>query len=85
MEPIPVRVGESMPLYEYACLDCGERFDTLRAMADADQPIACTTCASQHTSRLISLFAAHSEGRVVAGDGGGGCAGCSGGSCATCH
>jgi putative FmdB family regulatory protein len=73
-----------MPIYEYVCLDCGERFDALRRMADADAPIRCSGCEGDHTSRTISVFAAVSEGRVVASSGGGGCAGCGGGSCSTC-
>ena len=72
-----------MPIYEYVCLDCRDRFDALRTMREADAPIACAQCGSEHTSRLISVFFAQSEGRVVAGAGGG-CACCSGGSCATC-
>ena len=28
-----------MPIYEYACLDCGEKFETLRSMNEADTPI----------------------------------------------
>jgi len=72
-----------MPIYEYVCLDCRDRFDALRTMREADAPIACEGCGSEHTSRLISVFFAQSEGRVVAGAGGG-CACCSGGSCATC-
>ena len=74
-----------MPLYEYLCLDCQNRFDALRSMKDADAPIECDQCQSQHTSRLISLFNAQSGGRVVAGSApAGGCAGCSASSCASC-
>lgn len=72
-----------MPVYEYICLDCGERFDALRSMAAADAPIACQGCSSQHTSRTISVFAAHSGGRVVAG-GGSSCGSCAGGACSSC-
>ena len=35
-----------MPIYEYVCLDCGERFETLRSMKDADAPITCRQCES---------------------------------------
>lgn len=73
-----------MPLYEYICLDCKTRFDALRSMKDADAPLECSQCSSQHTSRLISLFNAQSGGRVVAGSASAGCSSCSGGSCATC-
>jgi putative FmdB family regulatory protein len=72
-----------MPLYEYACLDCQHIFDALRSMSQADDPIACPVCQSQHTSRKISIFAAHSEGKVVAG-GSSDCGACSASSCAGC-
>lgn len=73
-----------MPIYEYVCLDCGERFELIRSMKEADSPIACEACESQHTSRMLALFNAHSAGRVVAGSQSGGCASCSGGSCSCC-
>jgi putative FmdB family regulatory protein len=74
-----------MPLYEYLCLDCKNRFDELRSMKDADATIPCKACSSEHTSRLISVFNAQSGGRVVAGSSAAsGCAGCSSSSCAGC-
>jgi putative FmdB family regulatory protein len=73
-----------MPLYEYQCKECGYQFDALRPIKDADKPIACKQCSSEHSQRQISIFFAQSAGRVVAGNNGGGCAGCSGGSCASC-
>ena len=72
-----------MPLYEYICFDCKTRFDALRSIKDADALIHCPQCESEHTSRQLSVFFAHSDGRVVA-QSGGGCAGCAGGACATC-
>ncbi len=74
-----------MPIYEYVCLDCGTRFDSLRPMKDADAPIGCEQCNSEHTSRLLSVFFAQSSsGRIVAGGNGGACASCVSGSCASC-
>ena len=72
-----------MPLYEYICQDCRTRFDVLRAMKDADAPIACESCGSPQTARCLTVFFAQSGGKVVAGSNGG-CAGCAGGSCASC-
>lgn len=72
-----------MPLYEYICLDCKKRFDALRAIKDADAPIPCSACQSEHTSRLLSLFYARSGGKQVAGSSSG-CVGCSAGSCSGC-
>lgn len=73
-----------MPLYEYYCTDCRNRFDTLRPMKDADTPILCESCGSEHTQRCLTVFYAQSGGKVISG-GGGGCAGCAGGSCASCN
>jgi putative FmdB family regulatory protein len=73
-----------MPVYEYACKDCGHKFDSLRLMKDADSPIACKHCQSLQTHRKLSTFFSSSEGRT-AGSQGGGCSGCNGGSCASCR
>ncbi len=71
-----------MPLYEYLCRDCGAKFELLRGITQADDPAPCTECGSSRTGRLISLFAAISDGKVVAGSTG--CAACSSHHCATC-
>ncbi len=73
-----------MPLYEYLCLDCRKEFDALRSMSEADAPIRCTHCRSERTSRKISLFSAHSGGKIVAGSAHK-CSSCFGGVCATCN
>ena len=72
-----------MPIYEYVCLDCRNRFEVIRSMREADDPIDCEACHSEHTSRMLTVFYAHSSGKVVAGNGG--CSSCSGGSCASCN
>ncbi len=74
-----------MPVYEYYCADCRTKFEALRPMSKADAPILCQKCEGKHTSRVLSVFAAHSNGKAISGaGGGGGCAGCGGGSCAGC-
>lgn len=73
-----------MPFYEYVCKDCGQRFDAMRAMKDADAPILCKHCKGDHTQRALSVFFAASNGKAVTGSSSGGCGGCSGGSCASC-
>ena len=75
---------ELMPIYEYACQDCGARFEVIRPMKDADAPIGCTQCRGQHTGRQLSVFYAQSGGRCVAGTSGSACDSCSGGSCSSC-
>jgi len=73
-----------MPLYEYICQKCEARFDALRAMSDADAPIACPACGSEETGRAISLFSAIGGEGVIAGAGSS-CGSCTpSSSCATC-
>jgi putative FmdB family regulatory protein len=73
-----------MPIYEYICKDCGKRFEILRSIKEADAPITCSICQSDHTQRAVSVFYAQSGSRIIAGGNNGGCAGCSSGSCSTC-
>jgi putative FmdB family regulatory protein len=76
-----------MPLYEYYCADCKIKFEALRGMSQADDPIACVRCKGTNTSRTISTFAAISKesgGDSRSLGGASGCASCSATSCATC-
>jgi len=73
-----------MPIYEYLCKDCGVRFEIIRPIKDADTPVPCKSCESDHTQRTLSVFFAQSGSRVIAGSNSGGCAGCAGGTCSTC-
>jgi putative FmdB family regulatory protein len=50
-----------VPLYEYACEKCGEKFEQLvRSMKAADDPQKCPRCGSQRTARSLSVFAVSS-------------------------
>jgi putative FmdB family regulatory protein len=74
-----------MPIYEYYCSDCNTTFELLRPKRQANELAVCKGCSGSHTSRTISVFAAHSGGRALAGSGGG-CAGCApSAGCATCR
>ena len=72
-----------MPLYEYHCADCNITFEALRPMKEADAPIACEHCESEHTGRTLSLFVAVSGGKTITAEAGGGCA--CGGQCGCGH
>jgi putative FmdB family regulatory protein len=76
-----------MPLYEYRCRTCEERFELRRPIADANAP---ASCPNEHddTVRLLSMFATHTaspsrQPAAVTNGGGGG--GCCGGSCGCRH
>jgi putative FmdB family regulatory protein len=80
-----------MPIYEYVCGDCSARFETMRSMSKADDPICCTECKGHHTKRALSMFATSNRGNGN-GDshesgghsGGGGCSSCGSHSCGSC-
>lgn len=51
-----------MPLYEYRCSACHHQFELLLPMSQSDSVPGCPQCSSAETSKLLSLFACHSEG-----------------------
>ena len=73
-----------MPLYEYACRQCGGRFERMRKTADRLSAPECPACASAETMLVMSV-----TGKVGASSAGasaptceggfGGC--CGGGAC----
>ena len=46
-----------MPLYEYACEDCGTTFEQLVSARNRDNGAECPECGSKRVARLISTFA----------------------------
>ena len=74
-----------MPIYEYTCITCSNRFDRRRSMSQMDEPAPCPDCGSE-SRRVFSVFAAFSSdgsGQMSAVAGAGGCCGGSaGGGCA---
>ena len=76
-----------MPIYEYNCADCEQKFEKRRRMSQADDEIACPDCGSVDTSRGLSMFAAFSRGNggtSVSVGGSSGCGGCASHSCGSC-
>ena len=66
-----------MPLYAYACRDCGDEFETL---VMSGETTACPACASEKLDQQISLIARPSRG----GEAGAGFAGCAGDAAGVC-
>jgi putative FmdB family regulatory protein len=56
-----------MPLYEYRCSGCGQKFEQLRRMSDADSGLVCPQCQSEQVERLISAFARPAGGGEALG------------------
>ncbi|TAK35193.1 MAG: zinc ribbon domain-containing protein [Chloroflexota bacterium] len=51
-----------MPLYEYHCSQCGDKFEKLVRLGARDGEVTCPSCGSALVDRLVSLF-----GRVGGG------------------
>jgi putative FmdB family regulatory protein len=55
--------GGEMPIYEFRCEACGERFDKLvRTPGQVPAGLVCPACQSDEVQRLISAPAIHSGG-----------------------
>jgi len=62
-----------MPIYEYKCTDCGEKFEKLVRLSDANGQQVCPRCGSVQTKRQVSAFG-WSGGSTASVSGGGSCA-----------
>ena len=45
-----------MPVYEYECQKCGQKFELRRSMTDNDDEIECPKCGEKHPKRVFSVF-----------------------------
>jgi len=45
----------AMPIYEYRCASCSERFEEL--VRRPEDPLACPECGGTESERLLSVFA----------------------------
>jgi len=45
-----------MPIYEYKCQDCGEKFEKLVRLGAMETEVKCPVCHSDQVKRLISIF-----------------------------
>ncbi|MBN2438232.1 MAG: zinc ribbon domain-containing protein [Deltaproteobacteria bacterium] len=50
-----------MPLYEYQCRKCGQRFERLVSISDAVKRQPCPHCGGKDTEKQLSIFAAKSS------------------------
>jgi putative FmdB family regulatory protein len=67
-----------MPLYEYRCASCGERFEVLQRLGEGADGLTCPGCGAAEPSRQLSTFAAGASSTGFGGGSGG--AACGGGS-----
>ena len=77
-----------MPIYEYECCGCQEKFEKL--VFRSDEAVCCNACGSSRVQRVMSVCGFKSGGDKGGassrmGSSGSACGGCAGGNCSTCH
>ncbi len=60
-----------MPLYEYACADCGHRFEILQRIGETADGLTCPECDAERLEKQFSTFASSSDGKSAPAPGGG--------------
>ena len=61
----------TMPLYEYACAECGHRFEILQRLGDGSDGLDCPVCGAERLEKQCSTFASGSDGKLSAASAGG--------------
>lgn len=47
-----------MPLYEYHCDQCGDRFEVLQRLGEGAEGLSCPSCGFDSVQKQFSIFAA---------------------------
>lgn len=50
-----------MPIYEYECKRCGEKFEAMRRFDENDREIKCPKCGAVGPERVLSVFASSAD------------------------
>jgi len=62
-----------MPLYEYACRVCHERFEVLQRIGEGAEKVRCPECGAAEIERQLSTFAAAVAGGASSSAASSGC------------
>jgi putative FmdB family regulatory protein len=61
-----------MPIFEYSCRDCDNRFETI--VLSPREKITCPKCDSGSVEKQLSVFSSPASGKEASQSTGGGCA-----------
>ena len=56
-----------MPIYEYVCQDCGEKYEKLVRSSTAKVKLVCPSCGSERGDKAFSVFGAIGSGTKSGG------------------
>ena len=80
-----------MPIYEYSCTKCNNKFEQLRPISQCDQDAECPKC-KKPAKRAVSKFVSRTQADLSylshmansMPSSGSSCSGCSSSNCSTC-
>ena len=52
-----------MPVYEYECRKCNERFEVLQSINEDESNLRCPKCQAERPKKLLSVFSSSSSGK----------------------
>ena len=55
-----------MPVYEYECAKCGEKFELRRDIGESEGELKCPRCGADHPRRVFSSFGTASSSEACA-------------------
>lgn len=73
-----------MPIYEFRCTKCGNKFDKLCQLNESGENISCPKCHAPKPTRVMSGFSANIPGNLQ-GSRGDSCSGCTSRNCDACR
>ncbi|MCS7282275.1 MAG: zinc ribbon domain-containing protein [Anaerolineae bacterium] len=56
-----------MPVYEYRCPKCGEKFEKFVRSASAQNEVVCPRCGNAEVEKMVSLFGLTGSARISSG------------------
>ncbi len=51
-----------MPIYEYECTKCSERFEVLQKISEGNEGLRCPRCDAEAPRRVVSAFCSGGKG-----------------------
>ncbi len=54
-----------MPLYEYSCRQCGQRFEVLQRIGADASGVSCPKCGGREVAKQLSTFASSVQGSAM--------------------
>jgi putative FmdB family regulatory protein len=55
-----------LPIYEYECSQCGDKFEIRRGLTDSDSDLKCPRCGAKSPRRVFSTFCTNQSGEACA-------------------